>query len=204
MRKGTAGAIIIAVLISSYCCWAEEPAPGLNLQKDEITAARIDVAKKAGGFIAGWASGYLFHEAGHAVVASFENVSMEWSLTRWTAYTNDSQKLRNIAFAGFGAEILSSEIILGVPAIAKDNAYVLGWLAFDILNPVIYVLRDGLQNGYGDMETLRNHGVNTDLLKIGMLAHAAIIVYRLYRNPSFVPYVGVTKSEIVLGFTKTF
>jgi len=199
--KRTIVLVVIAVLVSVSLCWADE------ITKEQITEARIDVAKKVVGFGAGFVAGGAFHELSHAVVAKIEDVHMEWGgfTPRWTAYTNDSGKLRNIAFAGFGGEILSSEIILGVPAIPKDNAFVLGWLAWDILDPILYTLQDSLQKGgYGDIETLRNNGVNTDLMKVGLIAHALVTAYRLYKDPKFVPYVTVTKKEVVLGFSFTF
>lgn len=186
---------ILALVFPATHCWAE----------DDVTAARISVAKKTAGFVAGLASGFLLHEAGHEIVGLVEGVHMSWSGgfdPRWTAYTNDHEKLRRVAIAGFGAEIVSAEIILGVDAIPKDNAFVLGVLTYAILNPVIYLLRDNLQHGgYGDYETLRNNGANVDLIKVGMLAHAALSAYRLYKNPKFIPYVQVTKNEIAMGLT---
>jgi hypothetical protein len=196
MRKVGTVLLAFAVAFSAYPCWGDG---------DEVTAARIDVIKKVVGFAAGWQCGLLFHEAGHAVAARLENVGMDWSDMsdpRWTAQTDNKSKLRVIAAAGYGAEVFSSEVILGANVIPKDNAFILGWLAFDILNPLIYTLRDSLEKGgYGDMETLRNSGVNTDIVKVALLAHAALSAYRLYENPKFIPYVSATQSKIVLGLS---
>lgn len=180
--------LAVALVFSASYCWAE----------DEVTAARISVAKKAGGFIAGAIAGLASHELGHEVVARFEGADMHWSGTSWSTDTSPSA-LRNIAIAGFGAQVLSTEVILGVDAIPKDNAFVLGWLTFNILNTVQYAAMDSLQGGHGDFETLRKNGANTDLVKIGLLAHAALSAYRLYKNPKFIPYVQATKNELVLG-----
>ena len=165
---------------------------------DEVSEARWDLAKKGTGFAAGLASGFLFHEAGHEVVARAENVNMSWSGDRWTVRTSGGS-LRNIAWAGFGAQVISTEVILGFDKIPKDNAYVLGWLAFNILNSFTYPLRNELQNGYGDLETLRRTGVDTGYVEIGMVVYGLLTAYRIYHNPKFIPYIRATKEEVALG-----
>ena len=168
---------------------------------DEVSSVRISVAKKTGGFIAGVASGLVFHELGHEAMARFEGVDMRWSgTTNWRTSASPAA-MRNIAIGGFGAQVLSTEIMLGVDAIPKDNAFILGWLAFNVLNVANYMIKDEVCGGYGDFETLRNNGMNTDFLKVGLLAHAALSAYRLYKNPKFIPYVGMARDELVLGLT---
>ena len=167
---------------------------------DEVSSVRISVAKKTGGFIAGVASGLVFHELGHEAMARFEGVDMRWSGTNWRTSASPAA-MRNIAIGGFGAQVLSTEIMLGVDAIPKDNAFILGWLTFNVLNVANYMIKDEVCGGYGDFETLRNNGMNTDFLKVGLLAHAALSAYRLYKNPKFIPYVGMARDELVLGLT---
>ncbi len=167
---------------------------------DEVSEARWGLTKKGMGFAAGFASGFLFHEAGHEVVARAENVDMSWNGdNRWFAKTSSDSKLRNIAFAGFGAQVVSTEVILGIDKIPKDNAYVLGWLAFNVLNSFLYPLRNELQGGYGDLETLRRTGIDTGYVEIGMVAYGLLTAYRVYKNPKFIPYVKATKEEIIFG-----
>lgn len=170
---------------------------------DEASEARWNLAKKGIGFVAGLTSGFLFHEIGHEIVARAEGADINWSDNRWTARASGNS-LRNIAWAGFGAQVISTEVILGVEKIPKDNAYVLGWLAFNICNSLIYPLRNELQNGYGDLETLRRTGIDTAYVEIGLVAYGLLTAYRVYHNPKFIPYIKTTKEEIVLGVSWRF
>lgn len=150
----------------------------------------------------GWITGFMFHELGHITVANIGNVEIEYNFhnaidPRMTYISDDYNKLKKIHSAGFVAELISAEIILGVEKIPKDDAFFLGWLAFDIFNPFIYALKDGVlcDGGYGDMKSLRKKGLNTDFLKIGMIVHSIFIAYRLgevrAKSSSKLPYIDV-------------
>ncbi|MBU3901510.1 hypothetical protein KJ590_00315 [Patescibacteria group bacterium] len=172
---------------------------------DETSEARWNLAKKGAGFVAGFASGVLFHEAGHEIVARLENVNINWSGTRWTVNAANNTKLRHIALAGFGAQIISTEILLGLDQIPKDNSYVLGWLAFNVIESFYYPLRNQLRDdGYGDIKTLRKAGIDTAYVEIGLIAHGLLTAYRIYHNPKFIPYVKATKEELILGIGWSF
>jgi len=168
---------------------------------DEAAIARWTLAKKSTGFVGGFLSGFAFHELGHEVVARVEGVGMSWqgADNRWLADTHDKGKLRNITLGGFGAQIISTEIILGVDKIPKDSAFVLGWLGFNILNSLLYVADNELRDGVGDLETLRATGVDTGFVEIGLVAHSILTAYRIYKNPKFIPYVRATRGELALG-----
>jgi hypothetical protein len=184
--------LVVVVFWSPYCRAGDATDAA-------VASARTEIVKKTGGLLAGVATGFLFHEAGHQIVAKLENVDMGWSgllNPRWMAYTDDREKFRRITFGGFGAQVLSTEVILGVDAIPKDNAFILGWLGFNILNTMLYV-----GGGNGDFKMLRENGVDTTYLGIGLAAYALLSAYRLYKNPAFVPYVQVAKDEFVLGVT---
>lgn len=165
---------------------------------DEAKEARWNLAKKGTGFVGGLVSGFLFHEANHEIMARIEGADMSWSGGRWTARTSGGS-LRNIAWAGFGAQVVSTEVILGFDKIPKDNAYVLGWLTYNVFNFFLYPVRNELQGGYGDLETLRKTGVDTGYVEVGMIAYGLLTAYRIYHNPKFIPYVRATKGEIVMG-----
>jgi hypothetical protein len=167
---------------------------------DESSEARWNLVKKGTGFVAGLVSGFLFHEAGHAIIARIENVDLSWNGGQLYATTSSKNKLRNVAFAGFGAQMLSAEVILGINQIPKDNAYVLGWLSYDIFNLFSYSLENELRGDCGDLKTLRKTGVDTGYVEIGMVAYGLLTAYRIYKNPQFIPYVKATKEEIVMGF----
>lgn len=196
MKKRRSGIVAMALVLavalafSASYCWAE----------DEAAAARISAAKKAGGFIAGAIAGLASHELGHEAMARFEGANLRWNGANWSTSASPAA-LRNIVLSGFGAQVLSAEIMLGVNAIPKDNSFVLGWLAFNIAGSLAYVARDEWQRGYGDIETFRNSGGNADYLKVGLVAHSLFSAYRLYKNPAVMPYAQATKNEIVLGLS---
>jgi len=167
---------------------------------DEASEARWNLAKKGAGFVAGFASGFLFHEAGHEIMARVEGADTDWSAgIRWTVRDVSNRSLRNIAWAGFGAQVVSTEVLLGFDKIPKDNAYILGWLTFNVFESLLYPLRNELQGGYGDLETLRKTGIDTGYVEIGMIAYGLVTAYRIYKNPKFIPYVRATREEVVLG-----
>ena len=205
--------IITVFMVMVFCLssisWAEDNTPvsgGKDFKKEvlsqeKITTARINVAKKAAGFIGGVFAGYVFHELGHGGAALIEGVTprMSGGVIKWNSSPAAS---RIIGLGGFGAQFLSDEIILGVDAIPKNNSFVLGWLAYNTLNTVSYIVADSvIDGGHRDFKVLRDNGMNTDIVKIVLLAHMALSVYRLYNNPQFMPYVGVTKNEVVVGLT---
>ncbi len=176
-----------------------------SVNAEEIGAnSRLNIAKKTAGFVAGLASGIFSHEAGHEIVSRLEDVDLDWSGAHWTVHETDKNKVRHIALAGFGAQIISTEIILGVDQIPKDNAYVLGWLAFNVFNSFYYPLVNQLRGGYGDIETLRKNGIDTAYVEIGLIAHGLLTAYRVYNNPKFIPYVKATKEELILGISWSF
>lgn len=152
------------------------------------------------------ASGYLLHEGGHAFVALIRNVPVNWNVD-WgglhgTIQTSSSCDKRAIGFAGFGTHIVSTELILGIDSIPKDNAYILGWLTFNTLNSIAYSLRNELQKGgYGDLKLLKDNGVDVRYVETVLIGHALLTAYRVYYNPKFLPYIHVTRNEVLLGIT---
>ncbi len=199
MKRLISVMVIIVALFLGYVTSVNAEGIGAN--------SRLNIAKKTAGFVAGLASGIFFHETGHEIVARLENTDMGWSgvfNSQWRAPSAHNTELRHIALAGFGAQIVSTEIILGMNQIPKDNAYVLGWLAFNVFNSLCYPLLNELRGGYGDIETLRKAGIDTAYVEIGLIAHGLLTAYRIYRNPQFIPYIKATKEELILGISWSF
>ncbi len=196
--------VVLFVLVAGGQALAEDK------PKLDASDARWSLLKKTGGFVGGLTAGLLCHEAGHQVVASLEGVSMDWNLGggiqigKWTAHNYSSHSLRNIALGGFGAQVLSTEILLGFDEIPKDNSFILGWMTFNILNSIFYVLVNELSSGHEDLKTLRDAGMGRNdvtLLEVGLVAHALLSAYRVYKDPKFIPYVRATKSEFAVGIS---
>jgi hypothetical protein len=211
MKDGIIIILVAMICLSSIPCWAEEDAINSNTnatlnsmdfkEKDTAITARIIVAKKITGFTAGYLAGYAFHDAGHFLVALIEDAKQPHiSGATFKSIPSNPESSRHIAIGGFSAQILSTEIILDIDAIPKDNSFVLGWLTFNIMNTVSYVIADTISNDIcEDFKSLRTKGVNTDIIKVALLAHTALSVYRIYKNPKFIPYVNITKNEVIAG-----
>ena len=97
-------------------------------------------------FSAGIVSGFLIHEASHEVAARLTNTDMHWERgtllqpmsfshsadTNWKGFVINS--------AGFISQAAGAEIILQCDKIDKNDAYVRGMMAWNILNPIFYSL----------------------------------------------------------------
>ena len=149
-----------------------------------------EMVKEFGLFFAGWTTGFINHEVGHYLTANLLGVDIEWrcSNANLTYYirAKNGVDLRNTALGGTAAEILSSEALLYSRA-SKDNAFVIGWLTFNIVNPIQYVIRHELQNGYGDLEIVKKHenGLKVEYLEAIKVGHALFTAYRLWNNKEF-------------------
>ncbi|MFC1756608.1 hypothetical protein ACFLZC_00400 [Patescibacteria group bacterium] len=172
-----------------------------------------NLTKKGAGFMAGFAAGKLIgHNGGHEVASWLTGSRLDWSAPasgdwrpQWHLNENDRQKRQLVLFGGFAEQILSTEIILGWGKIPKDNPFVLGWLAWNFVEPIVYtVLHETRDGGYCDLALLEEVGVNAHLVEAGLLAHVAISAFRLYKNPGFPVFVKVTSKEIGIFFGKRF
>jgi len=186
--------ILVSVLFSSLASAELSP-----------SEARWNIAKKTGGFTAGVASGFVFHELGHYAMAQAEGVDIHWLGDSWWVPEASASEHRNISAAGFGAQVLSTEVILRTDRIPKDNSYVLGWLAYNIANQILYPLRNEFSpNGHGDLATYEKYGGNVEVLEIGLVAHAIWSFYRLKNNPDTPFYIRTTRDEVRVGFSWDF
>lgn len=157
------------------------------------------VLGRAGGFVAGaWASA-LTHELGHAVVAWSYGERFVWPtpegsdpfLPEWKVDRELSRtRRRNIAMGGFAASFLSSEVLHLWPGASKDNAFVLGFMFYSILNDVSYAAFDMALyanggRGFGDIRDMTRGGIPRELLYTLLIGHSALTVVRLLIDKSF-------------------
>lgn len=207
--KSKAMIVVMILSISSFPISCASTAGKTELTPSQ---ARWSLAKKSLGFGAGFVSGGLFHEVGHFTVAKLEGmknvrlhptkVTYEYKPYDTYEYNEyDRIKRRNIAAAGFAADVLSSEILLASDKyFPKDNSFVLGWLFWTIFEPVSYTLRHELSSdGCGDLKNLEETGVNARVVEGALLAHGALTVYRLYRKKEVPLFIKVTRDEIGIG-----
>jgi hypothetical protein len=132
----------------------------------------------------GGLAGAAGHELGHEIMARIEGVELDWDLKRgrWRTYEQNSSKLRRIAVAGFGTQILGSEIVLNSKAIPKKNPFVLGYMVWNILNPIKYTASHEFGwRSHGDLTVLEKNGGNVALTEGVIVAHALWSAWRLYK-----------------------
>lgn len=164
---------ILAVCIASTCV-AETQA------ETQINDAAL--------FFLGYSAGFLTHEYGHQTLANSYNINMEWQIafpnyfsSHWIAYGGNDKELRQIAKGGFYGQILTTEILMGLPK-EKRDAFWWGMISFNITNAIGYIAQHEIQRhqgGYGDFKTIKRTGGNDKLLEIALLMHTAFTVYRI-------------------------
>lgn len=148
-------------------------------------------AKEITLFAAGLGAGFINHELlGHQFVASLHGGRMEWRLQdgSWRYYDSNKSHLRDVALGGTAAEMISSEIILRSERVPKDNAFILGWLVWNIANPLLYVARHELDIGSRENNDLaaveKTAGRTTLRIVEGVkISHAIFTAYRMWKSP---------------------
>ena len=162
-----------------------------------------------GKFVLGLGSGFVGHESGHYLAAAalhdLDKTHWQWTYIQLEPRVSD-RDAGIIAVGGFSAEIISSEIILSVPAIKKDSLYILGWLAWDILNPIFYVIRHEMMGAKDDLALIEESSSETNkrITEAVILTHAAVSALRLFLNPEFGIVLNPTKGRATLNVIKTF
>lgn len=200
-RKTVIKVVAMTILALSSSVFAQETTEA------ELTPsqAKWSLAKKVVGVTAGWCAGFVGHELGHQFVATIENVDMTWrrnSPIEWWAQTDSKTRLRNIALGGFASEILGSEIVLEWDKIPKDNSFVIGYLLWNITNPILYTIKNETRKrGYADLKTIDQCGFKSEYVEMAIVVHALLSAYRLYKKPEFPLFIKATHQEIVIGLS---
>ncbi len=155
-------------------------------------------------FAVGVLSSAAVHEAAHAIVAAATDTSLTWKAGNYNqpiAFEESaSSGAKGIAIysAGLIAQLISSEIILDVDSIDKNDAFVRGMMTWNILNPILYsldywVFRVSNQkngNSYqGDIEGIAHYSDerSANAFAIGITAIAAFQGYRFLKTQDWAP-----------------
>ncbi|MBI5182038.1 MAG: hypothetical protein HZA06_03885 [Nitrospirae bacterium] len=159
-------------------------------------------------FALGVGSGYVIHEAAHQVVAEVNGTPFKWQKgfgSTWVTSTNTSDSERvELASAGLGSQVLSTEVILNIKDIPKDDEYVIGILTFNVLNAILYVISDGIINpndNYGDIEMMDKAGLDREYVNTFLIVHSLFTIYRAYYKTDIPVYMTMSKNEIKVGVT---
>lgn len=145
-----------------------------------------------GLFMLGIAASIAYHELAHLIMARALGVEFKWPATgfdgpllpHWDLGEASQGRRVAIASVGFAAHIISTEVILLVPQIPKDNLFVLGFLLAGIVNNLLYPVSDAMSlaitgTGYGDIQVLRENGWRGPQAHIPLIAHSLFALARL-------------------------
>jgi len=146
-------------------------------------------------FSAGIVTASLIHEGSHALIAGLTNTHMSWKGGTYNQpigfTTNPSSDAKGVAIysSGLLSQVIGSEIILQADRIDKNDAFVRGMMAWNIINPILYSLdywvfrftNKETQGKYqGDIEGIEHYS-NEPTAQGFALAMAAIATYQGYR-----------------------
>ena len=169
-----------------------------------FAAEETITARSAAKFAAGVISSALVHEGAHAMVAAATNTDLTWKFGNYNQplafETKASSDAKGLALfsSGLIAQLISSEIILDVDSIDKNDAYVRGMMAWNILNPIFYALdywvfrisNQQNSNSYqGDLEGIEHYSNErtAQAFAIGITAIAAFQGYRFLKTQDWAP-----------------
>lgn len=172
----------------------------------EPSEARWNILKKVGGGALGIFLGAVGHyHVGHRGAALLFNADIEWKgFTKWETREGGG-KLRAVGFGGFAEQVIGSELVLGIDAIPKDNSITLGYLAWNILEPLGYTIYHfGFDNSYGDLASIDKSGLNPEWVAAYICTQALLTGWRLYKRKDIPVYFRATWKEFVIGFRINF
>jgi len=155
-------------------------------------------------FFAGMASAAVIHEGAHAVAAKVTDTSISWEAGNYNqpiAFTTGEMSTSQgfaVYSAGLLAQAATAEIILDVDRIDKNDAFVRGMMAWNIVNPILYALdywvfrRSNQENGrtfQGDIEGVEHYSgeAAANTFAASMAALAVFQGYRFLKTQDWAP-----------------
>lgn len=162
---------------------------------------RFSLFEKSIGIMTGLGLGFSLHESAHRLQAEIEGVEVSNESLTSMKFNGNNREERNIALAGFIPGIIGSEIILGVDAIPKDNSIIIGYMLWNILHPISYIIRHEIiyDDGYGDLKVIDDSGWDSRYVEAGLLAHSLLSAYRLYSHKEVPVFVKATHNEVMVS-----
>lgn len=184
------------LLVVAFFTLLLHPAPAFA--DEDLTA--LTVLK----FFAGMASAAALHEGAHAVVAEVTDTSINWEAGNYNQpiafTTGEMNTSRGFAVysAGLIAQVATAEIILDVDRIDKNDAFVRGMMAWNIVNPILYALdywvirRSNKENDgtfQGDIEGVEHYSgeAAANTFAASMAAIAVFQGYRFLKTQDWAP-----------------
>jgi len=167
---------------------------------DETETTLVSVFKFAGGVI----SAFMIHEGAHFAAGKITGTSLDWKVGNYNQPIEFSENAKDdsngfiVYSSGLVAQVVSSEVILGVDSIDKNDAFFRGMMAWNIINPIMYALdywfihNTNNKNGdsfQGDLQGIENYSSErtANIFAGGMVAIATLQGYRFLKTQSWAP-----------------
>jgi hypothetical protein len=155
-------------------------------------------------FTAGMVAAFTIHEAAHAFVAELTNTEMDWEIGNYnqpfsfTEHADSDWKGAAVHSAGLISQAIGSEIILQTNGIDKNDDFVRGMMAWNVVNPILYALdywffrisnQENGSNYQGDIEGVEHYtnGPTANGFALSMAALASFQGYRFLKTQSWAP-----------------
>lgn len=155
-------------------------------------------------FGTGMLTAYALHESGHALASGLTGTDMDWGVGTYNQPLGFKERADNdtagmlVHAAGLTTQVLSSEVILQSDSIDKNDSFVRGVMAWNILNPIIYTLdywvfrRTNQETGnfyQGDLEGFEHYTNerSATLFAATMAGLAAFQGYRFMKTQTWAP-----------------
>lgn len=190
--------LILILILGVAAIWIVCPSNKAFCDEAPITIGSL--FKFAGGAV----SAFMIHEGAHFMAAEITNTNLGWEVGNYNqplAFTenakSDSDGLAVYA-AGLTVQVVGSEIILNVDKINKNDAFVRGMMAWNIINPILYALDywfihiSNDTNGatfQGDIQGIEHYSSErtANIFAGSMVALATIQGYRFLKTQSWAP-----------------
>jgi len=187
-----AGVISLGSMLNFGCATTPKQINPDNSIGYEISDSRkkVNFLKESSKFLAGAITGLGIHESSHYLTGKIYGMNPKFDIKNSTKVDyknyedkNDSQKAI-VNGSGIIGQTLTTETILGTKKIPKDSSYILGVLAFTIVDNLRYGLFPKLRDE-SDVRGLKENGINEGYVRGALLAHSALSMYRLLKNEEF-------------------
>lgn len=199
MKKENA-IIIKTKFYTFFCCLIAFLSTATIVKAGENKINCRSVLKFTGGIVAA----FSIHEASHALVAGLTGTDMNWEVGNYNQPIGFTEDAPN-DFSGFAlnaagllSQAASSEIILRNKKIDKNDAFVRGMMAWNVINPILYTLdywffrisnKENGSNYQGDIEGIEQYSNEPTAhgFAISMAAIAAWQGYRFLKTQTWAP-----------------
>ena len=197
--KNQENRVRLAAVLSLLFGWGLLWHPGRSFA-DETETTLVSVFKFAGGVM----SAFMIHEGAHFAAGQITGTSLDWKAGSYNQPIEYEENAKDdsdgfiVSASGLVVQLAGSEVILNVVRIDKNDAFVRGMMAWNIINPITYALdywfihSTNSKNGdsyRGDLQGVEHYSSErtANIFAGGMVALAAFQGYRFLKTQTWAP-----------------